>query len=99
MPTYEYNCEKCSNLFEKYLTVCERNEPVKEPCPECGEVGCVKKSVGGFPSVGVDLTLTPDKKTGGKWSALMNKMKRGLPERHQNKLGNSANMRGKRWKQ
>lgn len=32
MPTYEYKCEKCGHLFEKFQGISE--EPVKH-CPEC----------------------------------------------------------------
>jgi putative FmdB family regulatory protein len=33
MPTYEYKCEKCNHLFEKFQNMSE--EPVKV-CPVCG---------------------------------------------------------------
>ncbi len=33
MPTYEYECTKCSHLFEKFQSM--RDEPLKR-CPKCG---------------------------------------------------------------
>ena len=37
MPFYEYKCASCGHTFEKMLSVDDRNEPVKEECPSCGE--------------------------------------------------------------
>ena len=37
MPNYPYKCLKCGEFFEKILPVNDRNEPLKEPCPRCGE--------------------------------------------------------------
>jgi len=37
MPFYEYKCASCGHTFEKMLSVDNRNEPVKEECPSCGE--------------------------------------------------------------
>ena len=34
MPTYEYECKKCSHRFEVFQSMSD--EPIKE-CPECGE--------------------------------------------------------------
>lgn len=33
MPTYEYKCEKCGNIFEVFQKITD--DPVKT-CPECG---------------------------------------------------------------
>jgi len=98
MPTYDYNCKKCSNIFEEYRTVDERLAPLKAPCPKCGEIGCIQKTVGSFPGIGVDLTLTADKKTNGQWSELMTKVKESVPERMRGKLDKGSNMRGHRWR-
>ena len=99
MPTYDYNCEKCSNIFEEYRIVDERNVPLKKPCPHCGEIGGIQKSVGGFPGIGVDFTLTPDKKTGGRFSEIMKRVKKSVPERMRGNLDSSTNMHGHRWKE
>ena len=98
MPTYDYNCEKCLNIFEEHRTVDERLAPLDAPCPKCGEVGCISKSVGAFPGIGVDLTLTPDKKTGGQFSELMKRIKESVPERLRKNVGRSETMRGHRWR-
>jgi putative FmdB family regulatory protein len=42
MPTYEYECKKCSNVFERFQSISD--EPVKT-CPECG--GDVRRLING----------------------------------------------------
>jgi putative FmdB family regulatory protein len=41
MPTYDYKCKKCGNVFEVFHSM--SSEPVKV-CPKCG--GEVKKLIG-----------------------------------------------------
>ena len=36
MPIYEYKCNECEHTFEDYLSVSNRDKPLKKPCPECG---------------------------------------------------------------
>ena len=98
MPTYNYECKKCEHLWEQYTSIADREKPTKEPCPKCGKTGEVFKSWKECtPSVEVDMTLTPDKATGGRWTELMNKMKAGAPPRLRGRLDQSNNMRGRRW--
>ncbi|MFN0155005.1 MAG: FmdB family zinc ribbon protein [Gaiella sp.] len=33
MPIYEYRCEKCSEVYEEYLSTSTKPAP---PCPKCG---------------------------------------------------------------
>ena len=42
MPTYEYECRKCSHTFEQFQSMSE--EPLKI-CPKCG--GKVRRLIGG----------------------------------------------------
>ncbi|MDP2792161.1 MAG: zinc ribbon domain-containing protein [Rectinemataceae bacterium] len=42
MPTYEYECRKCSHSFEQFQSMSE--EPLKT-CPKCG--GDVRRLIGG----------------------------------------------------
>ena len=84
MPLYEYYCDKCQHAFDDVLPVSKRNEPTKQPCPECGaEEVCKGVSV---TTMGADMNATPDKKTGGDWTRLMDKMKSYTPERHHESL-------------
>ena len=41
MPTYDYKCKKCGNVFEVFHSM--NSDPVKT-CPKCG--GEVKKQIG-----------------------------------------------------
>lgn len=41
MPTYEYKCTRCGNLFEKFQRI---TEPVLHECPVCK--GSVKRLIG-----------------------------------------------------
>jgi len=45
-----------------------------------------------------DASLTPDKATGGQWSELMGKMKKGLAPRYHGKLDAATSRSGRRWK-
>jgi len=96
MPNYDYMCEACSHCFEELISYEDRETPTKNPCPQCGEKKVIKK-IGGFPGLAADSTLTPDKKTGGQWSEMMNKIKSGVPKRYHSNLDKSTNMNGKRW--
>jgi len=39
MPLYEYECEKCSELFDELRKAADRAEPIQ--CPKCGGDGHV----------------------------------------------------------
>ena len=41
MPTYDYKCEKCGEVFERFQSIMD--EPIKE-CPECS--GPVRRLIG-----------------------------------------------------
>ena len=55
MPLYEFKCEKCNHVFDKFLTSKERGNPLSELCPECGEADSVFRlySSGGFVDPGI----------------------------------------------
>ena len=52
------------NKIFQFLT---EKHPAKKNVPDATKKGKVKKHVGGFPGIGCDMTLTPDKKTDGRW--------------------------------
>ena len=96
MPMYDYRCDKCNKLWEENLSMSNSNKPCENPCPYCQAEGFVKKHVGGFPAMAVDTTMTADKKTGGRWSEIMNKIKDATPDRHHDNL--SHDLSGKKWR-
>lgn len=64
MPTYDYKCEKCGNLFELFQGM---KEKPAEKCPKCG--GAVKRLVGSGAGIifkGKGFYQTDYKGTGGK---------------------------------
>ena len=95
MPIYDYMCEACEYHFEESLSMSDMNKPTKEPCPKCGKKK-IKKTVGGFPSLSADSTLTANNATGGRWNELMDRMKPGLPKRMREGLDKGHT--GRRWK-
>tara|TARA_R110000824_G_C14939645_1_gene649649 strand:+ start:126 stop:368 length:243 start_codon:yes stop_codon:yes gene_type:complete len=72
--------------------------PTKEPCPECGKKEVTKSWAGVTPGIGVDSTLTPDSKTGGDWSEMMGRIKKGLPKKYRAGIDKATTMSGRRWK-
>jgi len=91
MPIYEYTCE-CGHEFDDYLPVSKREKPIKSPCPECGENKVSRKV--SRATMGVDMDCTPDKKTGGDWSRLMDKIKYGTPKRYHEGLDRASSRSG-----
>ena len=96
MPLYDYRCDKCNMIWEESRTISDRDIPCNEKCPHCKKKGSVKKHVGGFPGIGVDSTLTANKKTGGQWNEIMSKIKNGLPERYHKNI--DRDVTGTKWK-
>ena len=94
MPIYEYYCKdtECNHKFEEYLTISRMNEPLKKPCPECGKK-TVKKGVSAT-TMGVDMKVTPDSKTGGDWSRMMDKIKKNTPQRYHSGIDQSTSRSG-----
>jgi len=98
MPNYNYECDKCGKLWDEIHSISERDLPTTKPCPHCNKRECVRKSWAECtPGLGADWTLTPDKATGGRWSEVMNKIKRGMPKRQQKRFDKGNNAKGTRW--
>ena len=79
MPTYDYKCEKCENVFEEMLLISKRTEPTKVPCEKCG--GEVKQILFA-PYFGYDNIKTrhsTNNKEPGWFKDKMTDMKRNIP--------------------
>ncbi len=37
MPSYDYQCNKCAHIFGKISRIVDKNMPIMEACPSCGE--------------------------------------------------------------
>mgnify|MGYP003346952162 CR=1 FL=1 len=46
MPLYDFHCTKCDHVFSKILSMSDRDIPLTEPCPSCGESGAINKVFG-----------------------------------------------------
>ena len=92
-------CEACDETWEDFHMVSGRDKPCKKPCPHCKKKKVKRTLPTEFPQMGVDQTLTANKKTGGQWNELMNKVKDYTPERFHGKLDKSSSQSGKRWQQ
>jgi putative FmdB family regulatory protein len=71
MPTYSFTCESCEKSFESFLTMSKCDEPLGEPCPECGESGKVRKAYSGGFNVGIDHNHRCDRPIGGAFQERM----------------------------
>ena len=69
MPTYEYRCTTCGEVFEDLRQIDERLTPESEPCPSC-KSKTVKLKVGG--SSLVAGVTTRDKRPDGFRDVLKN---------------------------
>lgn len=45
MPLYDYGCNKCGHDFDDVKKIDERDQPLGEPCPSCGETGGVQRKL------------------------------------------------------
>ena len=79
MPLYDYRCSECDLDFTEVTSVARRDSM---KCPECGKKKCVSRS---------GVYETPDKKTGGDFSRLMDKMKHGTPKRLHGQFDQAGN--------
>ena len=99
MPNYGFKCEKCEKSFDVLLSISNRDNPLSEPCPHCLCEGNIIKDFQSIRcSLSADASLTPDKATGGQWSELMGKMKKGLAPRYHGKLDAATSRSRRRWK-
>ena len=93
MPTYEFRCDDCDVLFEEYLSISNRDKPLKCPCPKCSSMG-VKRAFESFPTVGYDTNLKPSR----DFKELIDTVKNNgmVPKRYHDRLEASKDMSGGR---
>ena len=96
MPIYEYHCDVCKEKFDAVLPMARYDEPTTEPCPACAATKSVHRGVPSSIQTGVDANMTPNKRTGGQWGQLMDKMKRNLPSDSIDMLDRASTNSGKR---
>jgi putative FmdB family regulatory protein len=97
MPTYAYRCEKCYVIFDRYLDMSKRDQPLSESCEKCGCKSIVRDFTSFSQPIATDMNCTPDKKTNGQWGQLMGKIKKGIPKRYHKNLDNASSHSGRKW--
>ncbi len=93
MPIYEYTCKQCNHVHDSMRSIDSRDEPIE--CPECASMECSRNITGAMGAV--DTTLTADKATGGQFSEIVDRMKRGTPKQYHETLDRSVNRDGGIW--
>lgn len=81
MPTYDYVCSECNNVFEEIKKIDERTEPEKNPCPSCGKINCISLTMTA-PSLVSPFRIDGLKKPSSEFKERMSQIKHGL--RHTN---------------
>jgi putative FmdB family regulatory protein len=97
MPNYGFCCTKCSQKFDRFLTISNREAPLTESCESCGKKSIIRDYDNQTSSLTSDSLNTPNKKTGGDWNELMKKLKPGLPKYTHANLDNATNRSCRRW--
>jgi putative FmdB family regulatory protein len=94
MPNYAFKCEKCEYTFDEMLSLSNRDEPLKKPCPKCKKKKIIRDWGASTPSLAMDATLTPQKVVGSQFKEVIDKIKNSgqVPKRFHEKLDNSARM-------
>ena len=100
MPIYTYTCSECNKSWDDIQTLSNADKPIKEACPHCEACNCVKRESVYSTNMNADTTMTPDKATGGKWSAVMEKMRNapGVRKKDRENLDRASSRTGRRWK-
>lgn len=97
MPNYGFICEDCSHQFESLLSINDREIPLHENCPKCGQRKVTKDYGSMKQSLSSDNTFNANKATGGKWNELMSRMKKGVPKRYHENLDSASARTGRSW--
>lgn len=49
MPSYDYKCSQCEHVFNKILSISDRNIPIESTCPNCDSIGTISQKLGATP--------------------------------------------------
>jgi putative FmdB family regulatory protein len=97
MPNYGFICEGCNHSFDKLLSIQDRELPLNECCPQCGENKIIKDFGSMRQSLTADTNLNANTATGGRWNELMSRMKGGLAKRYHSNLDAASANTGRSW--
>jgi putative FmdB family regulatory protein len=77
MPYYDYACSHCDTNFELNLSMNRREEPLLQPCPDCGTNGTITQIIGAT-AIGDPIRLGVKRPDGG-WNDVLSKVKEAHP--------------------
>ena len=82
MPTYDYRCEKCENVFEEFLPMAKRAEPTEKPCSELDCDGKVNQHLSGATAFAYDKIASKGhpKKPPGWMTDKLKEIKKNQPK-------------------
>lgn len=83
MPTYEYKCKSCNIVFEKILRIADRENPIKEECPECKSINSVERYISASTDVAWSDSYTLGRiKPPQDWQNFVSALKKQNPNKH-----------------
>lgn len=97
MPNYAYNCESCKHKFDEFLSMKDRDNPTKLPCPKCKKKKITRDWGESNNSIGVDTTLTPTKVCGSAWNEVMERVRKTTPMHKKDQLENARTFNAGRY--
>ena len=77
--TYDYHCEKCLGVWEMNLPMTKRDQPLDEPCPECGKDGMVKRGIA-CPGIQYQGTKSPQTRAGRHFNDVLKNISKNHPQ-------------------
>ena len=75
--TYDYHCKECDHSFEKCLLSDERNAPLADPCPSCGQNGTLERLIAQPIVSSLGKPVSVRRQAGNAFNDLLKKIHKG----------------------
>lgn len=72
---YDYYCTACEDKWEEVQFMNDRDAPLAEPCPKCGETGQIHRGFFTVARVSYDGAQTVLQRAGSGWNDLLTGVK------------------------
>lgn len=79
MPLYDYQCSECTHEFEIRLSMSSREEPTKNPCPNCFKENTITQFLPSAPAMGDSVSLGIVKPDRTFQREIIGRMKKEIP--------------------
>jgi len=73
---YDFQCEKCGEIWEETHGIQFRDTPTALPCPKCNKLGFVKRIIGKL-FISYDGNKTVLQRAGHEWNDVLKRVKKG----------------------